>query len=663
MMAGRSLEWSAGFRAISVPNQFDMAWLRSIATSALGICLSLGLELQAAPFQLSQWLGPVPRHSVLAEPGYYVWGGSVIQDGGQYHMFYERWPTNTYAFGDGWLFNAEIAHAVANTPDGPFTPTGVVLGKRANDPNFSYWDSQVQENPHIRRFGNKFYLYYMGSVDPGTNAWPGVSQRNRIQRNQRIGVVVADSIDAFLEGNFVRSDTPIVSPVYSTNAATDRITNPTDYAGNRLVNNETVIQRPDGKYQLIYKSNWPQSPSYGHGVALADDPAGPFTLIPGPVFSDQAREDENHWYDPATGKYFLVIKNFTGPAIEQLQSIDSTNWTSQGIQSGTIVRWDDGTDEVFSALERPSMLCDSNGQPVMLYMAAQRALGGGAVETFNVHIPLRPATVCASALTNTTEVKNSGVLLAAVNFGATTNVTVNGLTFAPSGTNLSTLAANYGLLQSGGASGATLACGTIAGYTGPPEFQGFLNTGVWQTGNTTCGARLRFNLTALPTGHTCRLQLYFGETRAGYRHGPQTVDVAGRWLPAFDYGPASALVATGAAALKVETSWVASNATETVTLSERVASGNGLQLSGFALHDVSPPVLTAVTITPAREIAITWRVMPGFTYTLWYSSDLTNWTPEPSGVFQPTGNSPVDYLFTESVTGQSCRFYRLGQAN
>jgi len=104
-------------------------------------------------FLLSRWLQPVPRHSVLAEPGYYVWGGSVIEDGGQYHMFYARWPTNTYSFADGWLFNSEICHAVAATPDGPFTPTGVVLGKRAADPNMSYWDSQTQENPHIRNRG------------------------------------------------------------------------------------------------------------------------------------------------------------------------------------------------------------------------------------------------------------------------------------------------------------------------------------------------------------------------------------------------------------------------------------------------------------------------------------------------------------------------------
>jgi autotransporter-associated beta strand protein len=540
-------------------------------------------------FLFSQWIQPVPFHSVLSDPGYFVWCGSPIADGGQYHLFYSRWPTN--ATFSGWVTNSEICHAVAATPDGPFTSTGVVLGKRPGEtaPYTNYWDSQTQHNPHIRKFGSKFYLYYMASVDPGTNVWPGQNLSTRVQRNQRIGVIVANSIQDFIDTNYVRPGAPIVSPVYSTNYLTDRTTNPTDYAANRIVNNETVIQRPDGKYQLIYKSNWPQSPSYGHGYALADNPDGPYTLMTGPMFSNQAREDENHWYDPASGKYYLVIKNFTGPATEQLQSYDSTNWTSQGIQFGTALRWEDGTDEVFNALERPALLTDTNGTPIMLYMAAQRPLGGGAVASFNVHIPLRPGTNCAWVMTGAADVKTNGTLLSAVNFGATTNFTVNGLTFAPSGTNPSTLAATYGLAQSG-VSGGTLGAGTInTAYNGIPEFEGFLDSMVWQTGTATAGAKLQFNLTGLPVGHLCRLQLFFGETRSGYRHGPQTVDIAGQWPPGFDYGPASALVAAGATAVKFETTWVATRTNETVVLSQRVSSGNGLQVSAYALHDMSQP--------------------------------------------------------------------------
>ena len=309
-------------------------------------------------------------------------------DQGKYHMFYSRWRTNNHSFGDGWLFGSEIAHAVADSPGGPFTPTGVVLGRRMNDVRLAYWDSQTQHNPHVRKFGGRFYLYYMASVDPGTNAWPDVDQRNRIQRNQRIGVVVADSIPDLVDGKFKRPDAPILSPVYSTNADADRRINPVDFAANRMVNNPSVIQRPDAKFQLIYKSNWPQPPRYGHGTALADNPAGPFTLLPGPILSDHGREDENHWFDAVRRRYFLVCKNFGPGGIEQMESVDSTNWVSSGIQFGKVIRWADGVSEPVDALERPQLLLNTDGQPMMLYMAARRVLANGGVESFNVHIPL-----------------------------------------------------------------------------------------------------------------------------------------------------------------------------------------------------------------------------------------------------------------------------------
>lgn len=658
------------FNPVSVlQNNFHFSSRASVRFAVLflaGLLWLAARSSQAGDFLLSRWIQPVPRHSVLAQPGYYVWGGSVVEDGGQYHMFYSRWPTNTYAFGDGWLFGSEICHAVANNPGGPFTPSGVVLGRRTNDPAFAFWDSQTQHNPHIRRFGNKFYLYYMASVDPGTNTWPGVDQRNRIQRNQRIGVIVADSIADLLNTNYVhsvRSAAPIVAPVYSTNAATDRVTNPTDFAGNRIVNNQTVTQRPDGKFQLIHKSNWPQSPNYGHGFALADDPAGPFTLIPGPIISDQGREDENHWYDSARGKFFLICKNFSAAGTEQLESTDSTNWISRGIQFGTIIRWADGADEVLEALERPQLLRDTNGQPVMLYMAARRALAGGAKESLNVHIPLRPSPSRASVMTNAATVKTNGGLLAAVNFGATNSLVVNGLAFTPSGTNLAVLAANHGLVQSGGAAGAALIAGTVnTAYTGLPEFEGVLDTLVWQSGATRAGARLSFVLTGLPIGRTCRLQIFFGESRAGFRHGPQTIDVAGEWSAAFDYGPASLLVSPGVTAMKFETDWIATRPTETVTLSQRVGGGHGLQISAYALHDISPPALVSVANVPPGFISITWNVVPGFSYSVWSSENLADWSVEPQGFFQPGGASSVDYTFTAPANSQPGRFFRLMQS-
>jgi hypothetical protein len=636
--------------------------LKTPVALLLAATLWSGAASAAEEFLLSRWIQPVPRYSVLTNVGYYVWGGSVVEDAGRYHMFYSRWSTNDYAWADGWLFNSEIGHAVSTNASGPFVFTGVVLGKRTNDDALAFWDSQTQHNPHIRRFGSRFYLYYMAAVDPGTNAWPGVNLRNRIQRNQRIGVISANSIQDLLDGNFERPNSPIISPVYSTNAATDRTTNPTDYAGNRIVNNETVIQRPDGKYQLIYKSNWPQSPSYGHGFALADDPAGPFTLLPGPIFSDQGREDENHFYDAATGKYYLIVKNFSKLGTEQLVSNDSTNWTSQGMQLGTMIRWADAVSESLQALERPQLLRDSNGLPVMLYMAARRGLPGGAVESFNVHIPLRQSPARASVVTNAANVKASGRLVSAVNFGATSNAVINGMQFAASGTSLATLTATYGLTQTGGAGGATLSAGlTDSAYDGLPEFEDWLDTSVSQTGAATAAAKLQFNVAGLLAGRTYRLQLFFGETRPGIRHGPQTVEVGGDLSAPFDYGPASSLVTTGATAVKAEMSWIASRSSEAVTLTQGISSGNGLVIPAFALHDVTPPLATSIAPSLAGGLTLTWQVAPGFWYSVWRSDDLQSWAVASSNTFIPVGPDLINYSYTTTSISERQGFFRLTQ--
>lgn len=554
------------------------------------LSVAAGTTLAAQqPFVLSQWVRPVPQHSVLAEPGYHVWCGSVLADGGSYHMFYSRWPVAPLPFADGWLFDSEICHAVAATPDGPFVPTGVVLGKRANDPTFAFWDSQTQHNPHVCRFGSKIYLYYMASVDPGATVWPGITQRNRIQRNQRIGVVEVDTIQDLVGGNFVRPNAPILSPVYSTSAANDRTSNPTDFASNRIVNNESVVQRPDGSFQLIYKSSWPQPPNYGHGYALANHPLGPWTQVAPPILSEQAREDENHWYDAVRGRYFLLCKNFATGGIEQLESPDGIAWTSSGLQLGRLIPWQNGVVEQVEALERPQILRDAAGEPVMLYLAARRALGGGAVQAFNVHVPLRPPNARAAPLLAPDDIANTGTLVGAENLGATTPIVLHGVTFAPSGNSAAALA-GAGYVQAGGTAGAALQAGLVdAVWTGDPQFEDFLDTMVWQSGTATAGATLSFPVAGLVPGRSYRMQLCFAESRTGApaRHGPQTLRVDTEYVSGFDYGPASSLVAAGAQAIVVTVPFLASAASVPVTLTQLVTGGGGLQLAAWAVHDVT----------------------------------------------------------------------------
>lgn len=63
-------------------------------------------------------LQPIGR--ILETEGWYVWCIAPIYDNeGKVHVFYSRWPA-TRGMG-GWLNSSEIAHAVADQPEGPYT--------------------------------------------------------------------------------------------------------------------------------------------------------------------------------------------------------------------------------------------------------------------------------------------------------------------------------------------------------------------------------------------------------------------------------------------------------------------------------------------------------------------------------------------------------------
>lgn len=69
-------------------------------------------------------LEPVGR--ILEEEGYYVWCcAPIFDDEGKVHVFYSRWPKQ-YKMG-GWIGRCEIAHAVADRPEGPYKYVETVL--------------------------------------------------------------------------------------------------------------------------------------------------------------------------------------------------------------------------------------------------------------------------------------------------------------------------------------------------------------------------------------------------------------------------------------------------------------------------------------------------------------------------------------------------------
>jgi len=329
-------------------------------------------------YNLAAMLQPVPTTAKWGDPNYNIWCGSVIKgEDGKYHLFYSRWPRRLGHI--AWVTHSEVAHAVSDTPFGPWTHHDVALPARGTN----FWDGSCTHNPTILRIGNKYYLYYMGNYGNGVVKTPlNWQHRNR----QRIGVAVADSLD----GPWQRFDHPVLDVSSDTNAP-DAL----------VVTNPSVTERPEGGVLMIYKAVGLKRPlPFGgpvvHLAATAESPLGPFTKHPGTVFDAKgvmfAAEDPFIWRGP--DRYWAVVKdndgNFThqGYSLALWQSVDGFIWKLAQhpfVANPGSVRWADVRTHRLTALERPQVLLDHGRLVALCCAAAENKKRDG---TFNLQIPL-----------------------------------------------------------------------------------------------------------------------------------------------------------------------------------------------------------------------------------------------------------------------------------
>ncbi len=320
-------------------------------------------------------LKPVPHHAKFIDPDYFIWGGSMVKgDDEKYHLFYSRWKKE-YGH-NAWLTRSEIAHAIAETPTGPYKHHQVVLPLR----DLKYWDGGTTHNPTVHKFGNKYYLYYMGNTGDG-KVIKGFNWSHR--NNQRIGVAISDSP----YGPWQRSDKPLID-VSKDNQAYDAL----------MVSNPTIAQRVDGTFVLVYKSVAKLKPLPGggpvvHMVATSKYPDNGFIKHPDPIFTAKGEkfpaEDPFIWQQ--NGKLWAIVKDmqgvFTkaGRSLALFESQNGIDWqlAKKPLVSTLEINWqEDGVKKV-SHLERPQLYLE-NGKPSVLFCAADETRD----HSFNVHIPL-----------------------------------------------------------------------------------------------------------------------------------------------------------------------------------------------------------------------------------------------------------------------------------
>ena len=338
---------------------------------------TLGVKAQT-PLDFQASMQPIPTTAAFRDPGYFVWCGTMVKgDDGKYHLFYSRWK-----IADGfeaWVTSSEVAHAIGDTPTGPFVFHDVALAPRGRQ----FWDGLVTHNPTVHRFGKKYYLYYMGNTGDGvvmaTLNW---THRN----NQRIGVAVSDRP----EGPWKRMARPLID------------VSPDPRAPDSLcVANPSITQGPNGVFSLLYKAVGREKPlPFGgpvvHLMATSASPTGPFTKDPKPLFTLAGNnfpfEDPFLWFDRASSIFYVIMKDnkgvVLGTGVSTLvlyQSKDAVNWrrAEHPLVSKLELHWKDRPVEPVERVERPQLAFDEHERPVALIVAIKDSEG-----SYSVRIPL-----------------------------------------------------------------------------------------------------------------------------------------------------------------------------------------------------------------------------------------------------------------------------------
>ena len=344
--------------------------------------ISCSQEKQKEAFGLQ--LGKVPAGAIFKSDNMSVWGASLVKGpDGLYHLYYSQWPKR---LGWAWVTHSEIAHAVGKSPFGPFEFHDITLPARGG----TFWDGLCTHNPTIHKFGDKYYLYYMGNTGDGkVVGTPGKPKLNWMHRNnQRIGVAVADNPN----GPWTRFDKPIID-ISPDSTSIDAL----------MTSNPSVTQRPDGGYLMIYKAvgkkfSLPQGGPVVHAIATADKPEGPFVKYGKPIFTVKGdrfpAEDPYVWYQD--GAYRAIVKRMTKTenrgrvfSLQLYESEDGYDWkmAKHNMVSTLQFSWFDGRVQKVDHLERPQLFIE-NGMPKVLLCAADTIDDHGVRHSFNVQIPL-----------------------------------------------------------------------------------------------------------------------------------------------------------------------------------------------------------------------------------------------------------------------------------
>ncbi|NCI49709.1 family 43 glycosylhydrolase [Sediminibacterium roseum] len=331
-------------------------FINTISLLSLGAALpAWANELYSDESPFAKRLQPVGR--ALELEGYYVWCNSPIEDDyGKVHLFFSRWDSKKGM--GGWIKGSEIAHAMADTPAGPYEVIETVLAPRPG-----FWDATTCHNPSIKKVDGQYCLFYMGNSNGKTNT-------------KRIGLATAPT----LSGPWTRSAQPLLEA--GEEGAWD----------DHCTTNPAFVKHPNGQYWLYYKSwntrdyetgSGPIKGNRKYGLAIADQIWGPYKKHPSNPLIDFSGKGNNTQLEDA---FVWIEKKKFNLLARDMGVFNHVNGIL--LQSKNGLAWNDPKIAYYAAdhyiqqppapahlkkygrFERPQLLFQ-NGKPTYLFTTSQ----------------------------------------------------------------------------------------------------------------------------------------------------------------------------------------------------------------------------------------------------------------------------------------------------
>ena len=165
----------------------------TIIVFAFTSCAQKKNAVHPGELDIHSMIQPIPATAKFINDTSYIWCGTLVRShiDQKYHLFYSRWPRK-----DGmsaWVTSSEVAHAISDSPFGPFQFKDVTLPHRGAE----YWDGMYTHNPTVSHMPDGRFLMVYKAVAR--------------KRPQPFGgpVVHLTAIAENPEGPFVKQNKPI----------------------------------------------------------------------------------------------------------------------------------------------------------------------------------------------------------------------------------------------------------------------------------------------------------------------------------------------------------------------------------------------------------------------------------------------------------------------